>query len=95
MPGWKCEAFYPNHKIENAVWFGLPSITSSRTAHLYLTNFGVWSSPLSWDHYYASDTGWTPYGSNNYYLQIQNRDVCTGFNVPASYLKIHAWAWYE
>ncbi|HQE93384.1 MAG TPA: tetratricopeptide repeat protein [Anaerolineae bacterium] len=89
---WKCEAFYPGHKIENTVWFQLPPITSSRTAHHYY----LWAwRQISWDHYYASATGWTPYGSNTYFLQIQNRDVCTGYNLAANQHKIHAWAWYE
>ncbi len=93
--GWACEAFYPSGtKIENAVWFQLPDITSSRTAYIYES--GHWFESF-WDHQYATGSphSWDPNGSYNYFLQIPNRFVCLGYSKWQGHHMIHAWAWYE
>jgi tetratricopeptide (TPR) repeat protein len=88
IPGFACEVWYPGHKIENAVWFQLPS-SMNRSAYVYYYAWG----PVSWDHYYASATGWTPLYPNNYYLQVPNTSTCAGWNPPSNHHKIHAQVW--
>lgn len=94
QPGFACQALYPGYTMENAVWFGLPALSSDRTAWLYNTAYYYWYQ-TSWDHYYASATGWTPLSPNTYYLQVPNTDVCLGYNPPANYHKINCKVWVD
>ncbi len=89
LPGWVCEALHPGHNHENVVWFQLPS-TINRTAWALVA--GTWTQ-LWWEHYYASDRGWTPYGSNNYFLMVPDTEVCLGYNPPPSNHRIHGQRW--
>lgn len=81
-------------KVENAVWFLLPNVTTNRTAYIYIWEIGDWAE-VGWDHYYASETGWTPLSPNNYYLQVTNTAVCTGYNSPADKHKIRGQFWVD
>jgi tetratricopeptide (TPR) repeat protein len=95
IQGWMCEVApgHWGHTRENVVWFQLPGTTASRTAYKYVT--GPWTgwSQVSWEHYYASAMGWEAYPPNNYFLLVPDRDICTGYNAPANWHKIHGQYW--
>jgi tetratricopeptide (TPR) repeat protein len=95
IQGWMCEVApgHWGHTHENVVWFQLPGTTASRTAYKYVT--GPWTgwSQVSWEHYYASAMGWEAYPPNNYFLLVPDRDICTGYNAPANWHKIHGQYW--
>ncbi len=97
QPGWVCEVApgHWGHTHENVVWFQLPGTTASRTAYKYVT--GPWTgwSQVSWEHYYASAVGWEAYPPNNYFLLVPDRDICTGYNAPANWHKIHGQYWVD
>jgi len=92
IPGWHCEAFHPGHVHENVVWFQLPSVTTSRTAWRYI-NQPPWWTQVDWEHYYASERGWIPYGSNNYFLMVPDTWVCMGYNPPENWFRIYGQYW--
>lgn len=91
IPGFACGFWYPGHNIENAVWLNLPGSTYNRVAYYWNTWWGQMNGN---DHYYASTVGWTPYPGYNYFIQIQNRDYCTGVHVDSAALyKIEGMYW--
>ncbi|WP_152541182.1 hypothetical protein [Kallotenue papyrolyticum] len=101
MPGWACRYHYNEQDgskwvidVENAVWLALPTGVINRSVYMR-DYYGQWV-PASYNHYYASDTGWTKPAGYNYYIQVPERDYCFGnYNPPPGDLKIRGQHWVD
>lgn len=90
VPGWACGPLIGADDVENIVYFNLPGTVYNRTGYIKDEWLGIWVQS-NWYHNYCWATGWTCWLGKNYYMLVEERAVCTGYDAPPWNHKIRGW----